>query len=535
MSQDRNESEPIRDRSEDEHGPRPGVSRRALLSGGAALATLAVTGARAQYTGISPEGGTVPFRQPLGSLNFLDRNQYIHNMEIVSHLKDTHMQGGEPMMNMWARGERRLIAAREGWIDVTDAKKPTLVPMKSRVQGCIAYNDSLDKWLMVSTASQPLSSANPQYPHGRYHPELFRKTVAYDGLRGIRTYDITNPEDPKLLDEFSTGTSGSGTHMNFYDGGRYAVLDAGWSEAFRMENPQRPNGNGFMLVDLSDPANVKEVSRWHMPGQLYGEETEYKKYWFAGDQSSWTSSHGAIIPQRLEDGGHLAYCGFGHFGMVTMDLRDVRKPKVLSRLQWDFETMGGIPYHSIYPVIGAGRNERLQNLIVATPETVEPDCREPYKPGQIINIKDPANPRIIGLFPRPKPPKEAPYNDFCLSRGRVGIHNTQAWVAPGNARAEIMVLACFNAGIRVFDISDPTAPREVGYFIPPRTGEIDDYDSWRRAEAETCFVEWDRNMIWLGGPAGTYGLSCPALGRPSTEPRKIANWSVPHANRGWDG
>jgi hypothetical protein len=511
------------------------LSRRALLTGGAAVAGLAAMGVRAQQTGVMPGGGSVPLRQPLGSLGYLDRKQYIHNMEIVSHLPDTHMAGGEPLMNMWSRDARRLIAAGEGWIDVTDAKNPTLIASKTRIQGCIAYNESLEKWLMVSSAAEPITVGSPQYPYGKYHAEVYRKAVAFDGLRGIRTYDITQPEEPQLLDEFSTGDSGSGTHMNFYDGGRYAILDAGWSDAFRMENPARPHGNGFMLVDMSDPAKVKEVSRWSIPGQLVGEEAQYKKHWFAGDQSSWTSSHGGVIPQRLEEGGRLAYCGFGHFGLVTMDLRDVKNPRMLSRLQWDFETMGSIPYHTIYPVIGAGRNARLQNLLIGTPETLEADCREPYKPGQIIDAKDPANPRIIGLFPRPKPPKEAPYEDFCLSRGRFGIHNTQAWVAPGNARAEIMVLACFNAGIRVYDISDPTAPREVAYFIPPRTGTIEEYNSWRRAEAETCFIEWDRNMIWLGGPAGTYGLSCPALGQHSTQPRKIANWSVPHANRGWNG
>src|SRR5690606_8405141 len=110
------------------------------------------------------------------------------------------------------------------------------------------------------------------------------------------------------------------THMNFYDGGRYAYLDAGWSDQFRMENAQRPHGNAFMVVDMSDPSNVREVSRWHVPGQLFGEEEEYKKYWFAGDQSSWTSSHGGpVVPQRVEDGGTIGYASFGHFGFYVMD------------------------------------------------------------------------------------------------------------------------------------------------------------------------------------------------------------------------
>jgi hypothetical protein len=515
----------------DDAGSHPNLSRRALLAGGAALG-LTAAAARAQVTGLMPGGGTVPFRRPLGSLDYLDRNQYIHNMEVLAHMPDVHISGGEPQMTMYTKGQRRLIQARGGWLDVTDAKKPVMVKTPQPTQGCIAYNEKLKKWLMVSSAAQPLSSANPQYPHGRWHEEYRKKIEAYDGLRGIRVYDVTKPEEPKLLCEFSTGKNGSGTHMNFYDGGRYALLDAGWSNQFRMENPQRPNGNGFMLVDLTDPSNVKEVSRWHVPGQLIGEEEEYKKYWFADDRSSWTSSHGGVIPQRLEEGGRIAFCGFGHFGMLTMDLSNPAQPKVISQYRPQWETMGGIPFHTIFPVYPG--NPRLKDLLVCLPETIEPDCREPYKPVSIIDVSDLANPRMVGLFPKPVPPQEAPYADFCFARGRMGVHNTASWVAPGAPKPEIMIFASFNAGLQVWDISDPTQPKRIAYFIPPQVGEIESYESWRRSTGETAFVEWDRNIIWLGGPAGTYALSCPALGQPSTAPRKVERWTVPHANRGWD-
>jgi len=86
----------------------------------------------------------------------------------------------------------------------------------------------------------------------------------------------------------------------------------------------------------------------------------------------------------------------------------------------------------------------------------------------------------------------------------------------------------------VFDLSNPTAPREVGYFVPPHEGEIDNYESWWRGSTENVFVEWDRNLIWVGTHAATYCLSCPALGKPVLEPRKVERWTVPHCNAGWD-
>ena len=42
---------------------------------------------------------------------------------------------------------------------------------------------------------------------------------------GIWIWDLSDPADPRRLGAFSTG--GTGTHRNYYDGGRYAHLTAG--------------------------------------------------------------------------------------------------------------------------------------------------------------------------------------------------------------------------------------------------------------------------------------------------------------------
>jgi hypothetical protein len=515
-----------------------GFGRRTLLRGaaGAALGTAAAAaGAFAQKTGIMPGGGTVPFRLPLGALDHLDRNSYVHNMEVHAHFPDARISSGEPLMVMWARGRQRLLpAGSAGWLDISEGKNPVLVETKTPIQGCVAYNSRLRKWIMMSSAGQPLSAAGPGFPHGQHHEEVRQKALSYTGLRGIRTYDISDARNPVLLQEFSTGKTGTGTHHNFYDGGQYAYLEAGWDDQLRMENPQRTHSNGIMIVDMSDPANVKEVSRWWAPGQRIGEEEEYKKLRFAGDRSSWTGNHGAVtVPRRVEDGGKVGYTGFGHFGLYVLDLSDIRNPKPIGHVQNEYETMGSIPYHTVYPVI-AEPGHRLHNVIIGIPETIEPDCREPEKPVQLIDVSDPTAPRIVSFFPRPVAPPNAPYTDFCLARGRFGPHNSQAWLAPGTSKPEFLALAYFNAGLRIFDMSDPTRVREVAYFVPPRTGEIEDYRSWFRGTGESVFVEWDRNLIWLATHGGTYCLSTPALGTPDFTARAIERWTVPHGNVGWD-
>jgi len=536
MSQLPKDPDPGREGEAHSENRRQGVNRRQVLAGAAgAVAGLAGSlSAQAQYSGLMEGGLGVPFRLPMGALNFLDRNQYIHNMEIISYTEGPQLRSGEPLMAMWARGAQRLLPAGNGWLDVTNPRDPEIIDVGMSFRGTVSFQESTGKWIFMRTHGQPLSGAGPEYPHGRYHEENFRRAVAYDGLRGVSTYDITDPRKPILLGEFSTGSTGSGTHHNYYDGGRYAFLDAGWSDQFRMENPQRPNGNGLMIVDMSDPANLTEVARWHVPGQLYGEENEYKKYWFANDHASWTASHGApSTPVRIEEGGRYGYGGFGHFGMITFDFSDIRNPKPVSQLLWDFETMGGIPYHTVLPIVDA--NGRFNNMLIGLPEAIEPDCREPYKPVQVIDASDPANPEIVGLFARPAAPEDAPYADFCLSRGRFGTHNTHSFIQPGASNPNLVATTHFNAGIRITDISDPRSPRELAWFLPPRGGEMEDYNSWRRGDTETVFIEWDRNIMWVGTHAGTYCLSCPALGRPALEPRVVERWTVPHGNRGWDG
>src|SRR5436853_2577289 len=313
-----------------------GLSRRSLLKnvagaalGAAAVGLTGVRGAGAQVSGLYTSNEPPEIPLPMGSLTYLDRKPYIHNMEIHAHLSGTTITGGEPLCVMWARGKQRLLPGGAGFVDISDAKNPAVLN-KAVTQSSFAsctYNTKIKKWIMMVTAAQPLTSATPQYPHGQYDKELRDKVLAYKGLRGIRTYDVTDPHKPNLLQEYNTGAKGNGTHHNFYDGGQYAYLDCGWDDQLRLENHQRPYSNALMIVDMSDPANVKEVSRWWVPGQRLGEEEEYKKYRFAGDRTSWTGNHGAItVPKRVEDGGTVGYGGVGAFGLYAIDLADIRHP-----------------------------------------------------------------------------------------------------------------------------------------------------------------------------------------------------------------
>jgi LVIVD repeat-containing protein len=490
--------------------------------------------------GVMPGGGTVPFRLPAGALIYLDRNQYISNMEIIAYYPSIRLTiFGDEYSCMWSKGSRRLIAFQGGWVDITEPKNATMIGESGlgMFQSCV-YNSRLRKWLRVVAHQMPLTPGTVEYPRGKYHAAYAKKAIEDSGFRGIKTYDVTSPERPVLLNEFETGRSGHGVHLAFYDGGQFAYLSCGWDDQLRMESSERVYSNGLMIVDMSDPVKVKEVSKWWVPGQRLEEEDLYRTtYPFAGDQCSWTGNRApCIVPIRVEDGGTVGYGGWGHFGMYVHNLTDIRNPEVYGKVAHPLEAIGGIPYHHVVPLtVTPDCNPLLRNLAIAIPESLEADCREPFHTSYIIDVKDPADPQIVGLFPRPMPHPDAPYKDFAMARGRFSSRVMQHWIAPGKARPNVVALSYLNAGIRLFDISDPTRPKEVAYFVPPRDGEIDDYMSWRRGSTEAVFIEWDRNLIWVSTHAGLYCLSAPFLGKPELHPMAVAEWSVPHVNAGWQG
>ncbi len=520
------------------------MSRRDVLRGGAAAllgaagAGLAGARAAAQVTGLTPDGGVTPFRPQPGLLPTLDPKQYIHNMEIHAFLPNTPLGVGNDgeTCPMWARGAQRMLLSG---IDITDPKKPFQAHKPGLGGGCLNYSARLKKWIVMESAMVMPTSPTPRFPRGGFDEEYAARNENAVKFRGIRMYDVTDLSKPNLLSEFSTGDKGNGTHANFWDGGRYAYLDCNWDHSLRMDHPGRPFSQALMIVDVSDPSKVKEVARWWVPGQKFGEEAEYYKYPWANDHASWTCNHGgAMVPTRVEDGGTIGYCGMGRFGLFILDLSDPSKPRPIGRVTHPLEAEGAIPYHSTYPIDAGPEYPHLNNLVITVPEPTQSDCREPWHTGYVIDVKDKRNPKIIGLFPRPVPPPEAPYTDFCFARGRMGPHNTQPWIAPGAPKPNFVAITEFSAGLQIFDISDPTDPKIAAYFVPGRRGDINKWETWWRSDV-SIFVEYDRNLIWLsdnpcnpGG--GIYCLSTPLLGKPVLEPRKVTRWTLPHHNAGWD-
>jgi hypothetical protein len=469
------------------------------------------------------------------SLTYLDRRMYLHNMELIAHILPGQNRGAK--MQMMSAGSRRYLVQDGCFIDVSNLRKPFIYHHGGwkNYQAQVAWNQKLRKWILITSAAAPITGSTPTAPHGKYDdPKLLDNWRNYKGLRGIRVYDISEPTRMALLAEFSTGATGSGTHRNYYDGGRYAYLDTAPDDSFIHQLSYfRPLANGNMIVDMSDPSSPKEVSMWWVPGSRKGEEAEYEKWQWTKlkypekDQTPFVGLHGPVyVPKRVEEGGNRGYGAWGCFGLIILDLSDVKHQKEIGRFEPPPQyAAGGIAFHTIW----CGGLEK--GFVFANGETTNPDCNQIYLPIWVIDIRDEQRPTPVAQFPRPAPPPEAPYRDFCFKRGRFGAHNPPHLKAPGAISPNFIAYSYFNAGIRCYDVSDLLRPTEVGYFVPPQAGDLHKWASWNRG-TENVFVEWDRNIIYAATDTGIYALSCPQLGKPVLDPMPVSQWSLAGLNEG---
>jgi len=257
---------------------------------------------------------------------------------------------------------------------------------------------------------------------------------------GLYIWDVSDPIKPKRLSHFRT--QGTGTHRNHYEGGRYAHLAAGMPGF---------EGNIYVVLDIGNPEEPCEVGRWFLPEQyLAGGGKPHRQPFLV--------LHG---PAYVE--GDRVYLGYGAGGMVILNISDIRHPMLVSRLEFG-PAIGSkiVGMHTVVPL-------KKRNLAVINTEAVEEECNEPLNIAGIVDIKDETNPQLISLFPVPGPPLKAPYPNFHKRGGRFGPHNQHHYQNQSHLlfRDDIIYLTYFNAGLRVFDITDPYLPKETGYFIPP--------------------------------------------------------------------
>ena len=321
-----------------------------------------------------------------------------------------------------------------GWsvLDVTDPTNPELVNFVEGPENTWTIQMQIADGLMITALERVAPGWGPE------------STVPHSP--GVYIWDVSDPINPKFLSHYNTG--GDGTHRNFYTGGRYLHL-AG--------NPDGYKSNIYIVVDIEDPQNPKEVSRWWYPGQhIAGGETP-------------TINFGLHGPPHVE--GNRAYLSYGDAGMIILDVSDLEHPSQVGRLPFTPPLGSAIAVHSAVPI-------RDCSYVLVNSEALREDCDESLNYAAVVDIRNETAPRLVAMLPTPAPAPDMPYKNFCEKGGRFGTHNQHHWQGMPHLLHDDnkVFLAYFNAGLRIFDISDPLLPTESAYFVPEnptkRTGML---------------------------------------------------------------
>jgi len=266
---------------------------------------------------------------------------------------------------------------------------------------------------------------------------------------GIRLFDIKDPTKPRQVGFFKTdaapnrGVHGFWLHEDPKQG-KFAFIASTQKGYF---------GAILMIIDLNDPANPKEVSRWWFPGQHTAGGEKVGENWIDdgglrdGLPKIWVSLHDITT---YKDRAYLAY---RDQGVITLDISDIRKPTKISQIKWSPPEEGNT--HSIGIVVP--KHGGRPDVILATDEiTSAKQC--PFGYLHVIDVRYEPNPVQIGTF-------RLPLNRFCppdRPGRRFGIHDIERMV-----KGNIVFSAWENSGFWAIDISDPYQPKAVGHFVPP--------------------------------------------------------------------
>jgi hypothetical protein len=367
-----------------------------------------------------------------------------------------------------------------GWsvLDVTDPASPELVRFMPGPPGT---------WTLQVTKRDNLlaTSLEPVPPAWGGDAD-----AAFD--EGVLLWDVSQPSAPRQVGQFKTGHRG--THRNLFDD--HGLLHV----AARADGYE---GMILVLVDVSDPSHPTELGRFGLPEQHPGAVD--------ADGETLFGLHGPSM--RV---GDIAFLPYGNSGLVTVDVSDPRKPALVGRLNVKPPLGGRIAAHSAVPLPD-------RDLLVLNSEALAEGCAEPVGYAALVDIGDPAAPRMVSLFPTPSPPAAAPYSSFCAKGGRFSPHNQHTASDDPDLFQDqnLCFLTYFNAGLRVFDTSNAHHVAEVAYVIPktperrlgplPKTLRVQVEDVLVDARGIAYFTEKNSGLYiakWRGGE-GAKDLSQP--------------------------
>jgi hypothetical protein len=356
-----------------------------------------------------------------------------HNTRLVSHIDCPG--GGQ----VWVDGQTLYVGHMRPTsgttiVDIADPRRPRILARVDVPEGWHSHKVRVANNIML------------------VNRERFGKSADGDVGGGLFIYDVAKPSAPKLIGQWMT--AGGGVHRFDFDG-RYAYISSTMLGYI---------SNIAVILDLADPVHPVEVGRWWTPGQ-----------WEAGgEEYSW----GNGVPPRCHHPlrvGNRLYVSYWHHGFFILDISDISKPKLVSGVN----TSPTFP-HPTHTCLVMPQPLKGRRIMLVADEDVAKLRPAPPSFTWVFDITDETLPvpiatiQVAGLDRdgSPQPPM-------------TGCHQPSERFS-----GTVIPFAWFAQGLRLVDVADPFAPKEVGQFLP------DAAPGAERPSSNDVTID-DRGLIYL--------------------------------------
>jgi hypothetical protein len=267
---------------------------------------------------------------------------------------------------------------------------------------------------------------------------------------GLSIHDISRPGQMREIAFLEI--PGFGVNRLWWPGGRHAFVSAHF-DGF--------TDHILCIVDLKELTRPQIVSRWWLPGMRR-----------ASGKNPAQPKGRRVALHHMITAGSLGYAAWRDGGFTIHDLGDMTNPKLLSHVNWSPPFPGGT--HTALPLPGRG-------LALVLDEANAERCEKGMFHTFVVDVRLPSNPVPVATLPTPRD------RDYCAA-GVFGPHNLHE-NRPGSFRSEEVLFATYNnAGVRVFDLGDAFAPKEIASWVPPAPRRLIDPRPKVSLAAKTCDV-----------------------------------------------
>lgn len=358
-----------------------------------------------------------------------------HNMTLLAHHELQGYGGlGEGIAMQQCRDGRRILwlaheAAPKNFtgVDVTDPRAPIVI-----VQTELPHMKVRSNSLEISGDLMAVA----------YQTQAPGMTPA-----GFDLFDISTPETPRLVSHFDcSGPHSRGVHALWFVDGEFVHI-AGGAPDFEPRNPL--DDQFYRIIDVRNPSRPVEAGRWWYPGTRVGDEAPAPPRLPPQFDTGFRLHNANVFPERPD----RAYIGYIDGGALVLDISDKSAPRVVS--SWNHSPPFNGFTHTLLPLFN-------RDLWIISDECVQDNGADWPKLVWVVDARNEANPVPIGTFPAP------PVEAFSRRGGRFGAHNLHENLpASCSFRSDTLIIGTFfNAGVRVYDTSNPWQVQELAYYVP---------------------------------------------------------------------